>query len=346
MPDAHDPSQPPDAMMMLHAITNDEPGRIAALQRYEILDTPTEGAFDKVTNLVRTLFSVPISAVSLIDTNRQWLKSHPGLDVSETPRDLAFCDHAIRQDDPLIIPDAQDDPRFRDNPLVTGDPGIRSYAGVPLRTPDGYNIGSLCAIDTRARDFPPEQMEIMKGLAAIVVEQMELRMLAERDHLSGAMTRRAFVAEIDKRIALFVRHQRPAALVLLDIDHFKRINDSHGHPVGDRVIEAVARCCADLSRPSDSLGRIGGEEFGLLLPETSETEALAAARRFCAAIEALDILHDPPLRVTASFGVAAIGAGRMTSQDWLTAADAALYEAKRSGRNRAVLAPIETVRAA
>ncbi|BBF68234.1 MULTISPECIES: sensor domain-containing diguanylate cyclase [Sphingomonas] len=331
---------------MLQAITNDEPGRIAALRRYEILDTPTEGAFDKVTNLVRTLFGVPISAVSLIDKDRQWFKAIAGLDVQATPRSVAFCDHAIRQSDPLVIPDTQDDVRFRDNPLVTGDPGIRSYAGVPLRTPDGYNIGSLCAIDTRARDFPAEQMEIMKGLAAIVVEQMELRMLAERDHLSGAMTRRAFVAEIDKRIALFVRHQRPAALILLDIDHFKRINDCHGHPVGDRVIEAVAQCCAGLSRPSDSLGRIGGEEFGLLLPETSETEALAAARRFCAAIEALEIPHDPPLRVTASFGVAAIGPGRMTSQDWLTATDAALYEAKRGGRNRAVLAPIEAIRAA
>ncbi|NML10669.1 sensor domain-containing diguanylate cyclase [Sphingobium sp. AR-3-1] len=330
----------------MHAISNDEPGRIAALQRYEILDTPVEGAFDKVTNLVRALFGVPISAVSLIDKDRQWFKSIAGLDVSATPRSIAFCDHTIRQDEPLVITDAREDPRFRDNPLVTGDPGIRSYAGVPLRTPDGYNIGSLCAIDTRARDFPPEQMEILKGLAPIVVEQMELRLLAERDHLSGALTRRAFVAEIDKRIALFVRHQRPAALILLDIDRFKRINDSYGHPVGDRVIEAVAARCASLSRPSDSLGRIGGEEFGLLLPETSEADALAAARRFCAAIEDLCIPHDPPLRVTASFGVAAIGPGRMTSHDWLATADAALYAAKRNGRNRAVLAPIEAIRAA
>lgn len=330
----------------MHAITNDEPGRIAALQRYEILDTPVEGAFDKVTNLVRALFGVPISAVSLIDKDRQWFKSIVGLDVPSTPRSIAFCDHTIRQDEPLVITDTHDDLRFRDNPLVTGDPGIRSYAGVPLRTPDGYNIGSLCAIDTRARDFPPEQMAILEGLAPIVVEQMELRLLAERDHLSGALTRRAFVAEIDKRIALYVRHERPAALILLDIDHFKRINDNHGHPAGDRVIEAVAARCASLSRPSDSIGRIGGEEFGLLLPETNEADALAAARRFCAAIQDMSVPHDPPLRVTASFGVAAIGPGRMTSQDWLTAADAALYAAKRSGRNRAVLAPVHAIRAA
>lgn len=332
--------------MMSPTIMNDEPGRIAALHRYVILDTPAEGAFDKITNLVRALFGVPISAVSLIDTNRQWFKSHPGLDASQTPRNVAFCDHVIRQDEPMIIPDARIDPRFAANPLVTGDPGIRSYVGVPLRTPDGYNVGSICAIDTRTRDFGPEQVEILRGLAPIIVEQMELRLLAERDHLSGAMTRRAFVAEMDKQIALFIRHRRPAALLLLDIDHFKAINDGHGHPTGDRVIEALAAQCRSLSRPSDSLGRLGGEEFGLLLPETSEADALAAARRFCAAIAAMEVPHDPPLRITASFGVAAIGNGRMSSNDWLAAADTALYEAKRNGRNRAILAPLDAVRAA
>ena len=312
------------------AIPIDEPARIAALRRYGILDTPAEGAFDKVTDLVRTLFDVPISAVSLIDTERQWFKSITGLDISETARSMAFCDHAIRQDEPLVITDAQADPRFCDNPLVTGEPGIRSYAGVQLRTPDGHNLGSLCAIDTRPRTFSPEQMEVLKGLAPIVVEQMELRLLAERDHLSGALTRRAFIAE----------------LVLLDIDHFKQINDRYGHPAGDRVIEAVAALCKGLSRPSDAFGRIGGEEFGLLLPEAHEADALAVANRIRSAIERFEITNNPPLHVTASFGVATIGAGRMSSEAWLSAADAALYQAKRAGRNRAILAPIEAVRAA
>jgi diguanylate cyclase (GGDEF)-like protein len=324
----------------------DEAGRLAALDRYAILDTPREGAFDKITALVRTLVGVPISAVSLVDRDRQWFKSIAGLDIEQTPRPVAFCDHAIRQPEPLVIPDAQVDDRFRDNPLVTGSPGIRSYAGVPLRTPDGYQIGSLCAIDTRARDFSPDQMAILQGLAPIVVEQMELRLLAERDGLSGAMTRRAFVAAIDRQIALFVRHDRPSALVLLDIDHFKTVNDTHGHPAGDRVIQAVADLCATLSRPSDSLGRLGGEEFGLLLPETSEADAMLAAQRFCDAVAALTIANDPPLRVTASFGVAAIGPGRMTSADWLATADTALYAAKRAGRNRVMLAPLQALCAA
>ncbi|MEJ7926034.1 sensor domain-containing diguanylate cyclase [Sphingobium sp. AN641] len=332
--------------MTSHDKLSDEPGRLAALERYDILDTPAEGAFDKITQLVRAVLNVPMSAVSLIDADRQWFKSHPGLEISQTPRDVAFCDHTIRDSGPMIVPDATQDPRFCDNMLVTGDPGVASYAGVPLRTPDGYNIGSLCAIDTRPRAFDPAQIEILQSLAAIIVEQMELRRIAERDFLSGALTRRAFIAEMDKAIALFDRRQRPASLLLLDIDHFKRINDSHGHPVGDRTIQAVAELCTMLKRPSDSLGRIGGEEFALLLPETDEDDALLAAQRFCEAIAKLEIEHETPIHVTASFGVAAIGTGRLHSDGWLGAADAALYEAKRGGRNRVTVAPLPRIRAA
>ena len=324
----------------------DEQGRLAALHRYDILDTPAEGAFDKITEMVRSVVGVPISAVSLVDRERQWFKSIAGLDAAQTPRSVAFCDHTIRQEGPLVVSDAQADARFLDNPLVTGDPGIRSYAGVALRTPDGYQIGSLCAIDTKARDFSPEQLAVLSGLAPIVVEQMELRLLAERDTLSGALTRRAFTAEIDKQIALFQRHQRPSVLLLLDIDHFKAINDSHGHGAGDEVIAAVADLCRTLSRPSDSLGRLGGEEFGLLLAETSEADALAAAQRFCDTLARHVVPHDPPLTVTASFGVAAVGRNRLTSASWIAAADAALYAAKRGGRNRVMLAPQDALRAA
>jgi diguanylate cyclase (GGDEF)-like protein len=324
----------------------DEPARLAALRRYDVLDTPAEPVFDRVTQLVRSILGVPLSAVSLIDTDRQWFKSIDGLDVMETPREIAFCDYTIRDRQPMIVNDAHLDDRFSGNPLVTGNPNIRSYAGIPLETPDGYNIGSLCAIDLAPRSFDPAQIEILKGLAALVVEQLELRRIAERDHLSGAMTRRAFVTELDKAIALFTRHERPASLLLLDIDHFKAINDNYGHPIGDRVIMAIAGCCATLKRPSDSIGRLGGEEFGVLLPETSEEDAARAAKRFCDAIAALEIAHEPPLRVTASFGVAAINTDRTESESWLAAADKALYEAKRNGRNCVRVAPSDTRHAA
>lgn len=332
---------------MFDAKLVDEPARVAALRRYDVLDTPAEAPFDKITNLVRTVLGVPMSAVSLIDSDRQWLKSHPGMDGNETTRDVAFCDYTIRAREPLVVNDASTDARFRDNPHVVGDPNILSYAGVPLETPDGYNIGSLCAIDTCRREFDAAHIEILKGLAALVVDQLELRRIAERDHLSGALTRRAFVAELDKAISLHVRHGRPAALVLLDIDHFKTINDSYGHPVGDLAIRAVADCFAGMKRPADAFGRVGGEEFALLLPEISEEDALIAAERYRAAIADIRIDHDPPFRITASFGVAALTAQRERSETWLAHADAALYDAKRSGRNcirRAAMVP-ETIAA-
>jgi diguanylate cyclase (GGDEF)-like protein len=324
----------------------DEAGRRAALARYDVLDTAGEGAFDKITDLVRTVLGVPMSAVSLIDADRQWFKSHPGIAATETPRSIAFCDHTIRRRDPMVVPDASRDSRFQENPFVIGDPNVASYAGVPLETPDGYNIGALCAIDTRPREFDPAQIAVLKSLAALVVEQLELRNLAERDSLTGALTRRAFVADIDRKISLFMRSQQPAAIVMLDIDHFKKINDTFGHPVGDKVIRAVAELCNQERRPPDMFGRLGGEEFALLLAETGEDAAVQAAHRFCRSLRQLIVENDPPLRLTASFGVAAICPRRLTSDAWLAAADEALYEAKRTGRDRVCVAPVANSRAA
>jgi GAF domain-containing protein len=115
--------------------------RLAALYRYDVLDTPPEEAFDRITRLARMVLQLPIVLVSLIDRERQWFKSRQGLAATETPRSMSFCTHAIQRDVPMIVQDACADPRFQDNPLVVGDPGIRFYLGVPLRTPDGHNSG-------------------------------------------------------------------------------------------------------------------------------------------------------------------------------------------------------------
>ena len=325
---------------------HDEQGRLAALTRYDILDTAPECGFDTITELVRTVLRVPISAISLLDGDRQWFKSRAGLEATETPRDVAFCNHTIRQPGPLIVPDASQDLRFCENPLVTGDPYIASYAGVPLRSPDGYTIGSLCAIDTKPRVYDPMQIEVLERLADLVVEHLELRSLAKRDSLTGALTRRAFTADLDKAVSLFGRQQRPAALIMIDIDHFKQINDRYGHPTGDKAIQAVAALCERGRRPSDSFGRLGGEEFGLLLPETSEADAISVARRLCKAIGELEVPDTPSIRLTASFGVATIGFDRVSREAWMEAADAGLYAAKHTGRNRVCVTPAAVGKAA
>jgi len=321
----------------------DEAARQIALERYDVLDSPPERAFERITQLVRNILGVPMAAVSLIDKDRQWFKSHDGIDTDETARNVAFCDHTIQQRAPFVVPDARADARFSANPLVTDGPHIRSYAGVPLTTPDGYNIGSLCALDTAPRDYEPGQLEILRNLADLVIEQLELRRIAERDHLTGALTRRAFIVEMDRSIALYGRYGRPASLLLFDIDRFKAINDEHGHPAGDRVIRAVVDLCVGHMRPSDMIGRVGGEEFAILMPETEAPAAATAAERLRAALSDLEIAHVPPLRATASFGVAGLGPSLPSSDAWLAAADAALYAAKRGGRDRVELAKGEPV---
>lgn len=318
----------------------DEAGRIAALHRLEVLDTGPELQFDKIVALVCTVLGVPTAAVTLVDQDRQWFKARRGLAETQTSRAESFCAHTIRQREPLVIEDASTDPRFADNSFVTGPWNIRAYAGVPLTTADGYNVGALCAIDTVPRTFTETELDLLARFGHLVIDELELREIANSDYLTGALSRRGLVTALAAEIARSRRYDRPAALALLDIDHFKQINDQWGHPAGDIVLrELAARCMATL-RPSDMIGRIGGEEFALLLPETTLAEAHAVAERIRLAIESVGFENGSaePIAVTVSLGIAPFTSETPTPNAWLAAADAPLYAAKRDGRNRCVLA--------
>lgn len=308
----------------------DEPGRIAALVRLMVLDTAAEPQFDKITSLVRTVLDVPIAAVSLIDNERQWFKSMQGLDATETPRNISFCTHTITSRSPLNVGDAWCDDRFRDNPLVTQNPNIRAYLGAPLQTSDGYNIGALCAIDTRQRDFSPQHEKVLEAFASLVIDELELRLIASRDALTGAMSRRAFLQRAEGQSAN--RNQPLSTLAIFDIDHFKSINDSHGHPFGDEVLKRVVETCVANLAGCDVIGRLGGEEFGVLFARQDLDAAHAAAERLRRAIAGLVFGSVPNLKVSASFGLAELSQGSIDAA--MAEADAALYVAKRAGRNR------------
>jgi diguanylate cyclase (GGDEF)-like protein len=311
----------------------DEQGRLAAVHRYEVLDTPAEEPFDRITKLVQMVLGVPIAVVTLIDSDRQWFKSCVGLESSGTARDVSFCTHTIQRREAMNIPDATKDSRFADNPLVTGEPFIRSYLGVPLMTPDGYNVGALCAIDRRPREFSEEQTQMLASFASLVVDELELRRIAQTDHLTGAATRRGFVLELEKQISRMKRGGQASGLILLDVDHFKQVNDTYGHPVGDAVLRNLAERVRGKLRTGDTLGRLGGEEFGILLPDADAKAAVESAERLRLAVAAEAIVQEPELRVTISLGVSAkteIG----TPAEWIAVADEALYEAKRTGRDR------------
>lgn len=322
----------------MQALRNDEAARLAALAAYDILDSAPEKPFERVVRLVRKLLDVPMATVTLIDQDRQWFKARHGIEASETERKVAVCDHTIRARDPLMIPDLREDPRFRDIPAVSADSPIISYLGIPLVNEDGFALGALCAMDSVPREHAPEQVAILSDLADMVIDWMEMRRISRTDFLTGAMTRRAFRLELEKEMARFDRHRRPAAIVLFDIDHFKRINDTHGHAAGDEVLKAVVAECRERLRTGDIVARLGGEEFCLLLPETETADASVVAERFRAAIEAIELEDLPDLSITSSFGIAPLLPAHDTPEAWIHAADRALYRAKETGRNRCCLA--------
>jgi GAF domain-containing protein len=159
--------------MQAPAQPSNEASRIETLREFLILDTPPEDRFDNLTQAAASFFRVQIAVVSLVDVNRQWFKSTCGLDVSETPRDVSFCGHAILQNDVMVIEDALLDARFADNPLVVGGPKVRFYAGAPLTASNGCNVGTLCLIDPRPRTMSAIELEMLADMAKVVVGELE-----------------------------------------------------------------------------------------------------------------------------------------------------------------------------
>jgi two-component sensor histidine kinase len=180
-----------------------EAERMAAVRRFDVLDTPPDGAFDRITALAARRFDVPISIISIVDEDRIWFKSRHGLPVEQIDRAPGLCASAILGNEPYLLPDASIDPRSLANPLVAGDFGLRFYAGVPLTTSDGYNLGTLCVIDKEPRPIDRAQIEDLKDLAKVVMDQMEMRLSARRavgeaEHL--ARQAQLMAKEIDHRV--------------------------------------------------------------------------------------------------------------------------------------------------
>ncbi|HVG40809.1 MAG TPA: GAF domain-containing protein [Chitinophagaceae bacterium] len=150
--------------------------RIEKLKSYDILDTPPDGNFERITQLAAAIFKVPIAIISLVDSDRIWFKSHYGLPINQIDREPGLCASAILSNDPYIVENAIEDPRTLANPLVAGDFGLRFYAAAPLQTEENYNLGTLCILDKTPRTFTPEQKDILKKMASIVMDEMELRL--------------------------------------------------------------------------------------------------------------------------------------------------------------------------
>lgn len=310
-------------------IPKDEQQRLKTLRSLNILDTSAEERFDRLTRMAKRMFDTPIALVSLVDENRQWFKSCIGLGVSETPRDISFCGHAILGDEIFIISDTAEDERFADNPLVLNDPNIRFYAGCPLRFLDGSKLGTLCIIDRKPRDLNEEDMEALKDLALTTERELSAVKLATEDELTNIMNRRGFMMLANHSIKFFVRQEIPASLVFLDLNKFKAINDEFGHAEGDRVLTVFSNLIKGVCRESDLFARLGGDEFVILFSNTSKSAAEDIFSRFRKSLDEFNRKEDRGYNISFSYGIVGFDPEKHKSIDVLLAeGDSAMYEWK------------------
>lgn len=344
-----------------------EPARLAALARYAILDTPPEQAFDDIARLASMVCATPAAAVALIDRSRVWLKARLGVDVDEVPRPLSISERVLNRHEPVVISETLADARDAGSPVrIEGRP-MRFVAAAPLLAPDGHVLGTVCVGDHRPRMLSAQQREGLEVLARQTTHLLELRRyaleqrqllsereavaerverahaeledrherlldIARRDPLTGLLNRAALSQLLRDPEQLRRLEASNYCLILLDIDHFKQVNDRHGHLLGDRALRTVAEVLGASVRESDIAVRFGGEEFLVALPATDLARATEIAHRIRESVEAAPL----PFPLTISAGVAAGDATLDRPEQVFDRADQALYRAKAAGRNRVV----------
>ena len=457
--------------MKIAPLPANEQERLEALKKYGILDTEPEAAFASMVHLAAYICQTPIAAISLVDEHRQWFKAITGLDAKETSRDVAFCAHTILQDEAMIVHDAQQDERFFDNPLVTLAPDIRFYAGFPLVTAQGYQLGTLCVIDRVPRVLDAAQLNAIKVLADNVMAHLDLRLShkhirqyvddlqlaatifesssesmiitdaenriitvnpafttttgytlnevvgrnpnllssgkqhkefyqemwhalntvghwngevwnlrkngelyaewlsiniifnddgskrlhvalfsditirkqadeliwkhANHDHLTQLPNRRLFRDRLDQSVKMAHRTGDSLALLFIDLDRFKEVNDTLGHDVGDKLLMEAAGRINQCVRKMDTVARMGGDEFTVILSNISDpVYAGNVATSIIRKLGEPFIIGAEVLNVSASIGITLYPADGGNSEQLLKNADIAMYAAKISGRNR------------
>ncbi len=316
-----------------YPVPEGETERLNKLMGYDILDTAPEKPFDKITQLASTMFDTPVSLVSFVDEKRQWLKSKVGIYMKEIPREISFCAHTICVDEVMVIPDTFEDKRFKQNPLVVNYPEMRFYAGTPLRTSDGFNIGTLSIIDNHPKEFSQNEEMMLQKLGSLVMQEMSLREDAACDYLTKAMNRRTFINLLNKEIKRANRHGAEFCLAILDIDNFKKVNDEHGHLAGDEVLKAMSKLCEHNIRLSDIWCRLGGEEFACMLIGTDAENANKVVNKLRKMVAETKVKTDKgDIGITVSAGICEYK--DMEVSELIENADKALYAAKAAGRNQ------------
>jgi diguanylate cyclase (GGDEF)-like protein/PAS domain S-box-containing protein len=339
----------------------DEDGRIHRLHSADILDTPAEAAYDDIARSAAELFEAPIAMVSLVDAQRQWAKATIGPVPDHLAREASFCAHAICSAELMEVADSHEDDRFRDSPLVVDDPHVRYYAGAPLRGPNGQHYGTLCVMDVVPRTATDAQRAGLVRLADQATILLELRhrtnegrrtlrelavALQERDAATSALRSREHedpLTGIENRSSLMARLEAAidktrsndvrVALLVCDVDGLRLINDALGHAAGDQLLQEIAHRIQQCVRSTETVARLAGDEFAVLVPNSTESIDTLAHRILERVSEPLNISGLAQILPSISIGIA-VGCGRTNADRLLLDADTAAIRARALGGGR------------
>jgi diguanylate cyclase (GGDEF)-like protein len=329
-----------------------EEERLAELNGYGFLDGKPQDVLDQICRLAADIFNTPVAVVSLLDKDEQVFAARCGLDYERTPREVSFCAWTVAGEEVMVVEDASADPRFAANPLVTGELGVRFYAGAPLMLRPGVPLGALALIDKVPRSFSREEAEQLARMAELVTNDFRRRRamveLARREHalerlayvdsLTGLPNRALFQQEFAEAVSRAGRRDGKVGLILFDLDHFKDVNDTLGYEAGDALLKSVSDRLSQAYRKTDTVARLGGDEFAVILPHIAGYDDLARPTE-----KVMELLRHPlehggkTLSITASVGAAIFPDDDADPAQLLKNADIALHQAKAQGRNRITL---------
>ena len=306
----------------------DELHRQAALYALGLLDTEQEEEFDRIARLAQRLLSVPSALVSFMDHDRQWYKARVGVEANEVERSTTFCTHVVADGKPLIVEDARDDPRFAANPHVVADDGVRFYAGVPIHSPNGQSVGTLCVFDSKPRKVSTAEIDPLFDLAAMVDEIILARVAATIDELTGVQNRRGFMKAAEPLLRLADRAGVVMTLGYFDVNGLKPINDNLGHEAGDKAIAEAAKLLIHCFRAADVVARMGGDEFAVLFASAGVDGAAIAYERLRSAVDQQNQTRRLPFDLNIAAGFVERQPNGLTLEEMLAQADAEMYRAK------------------
>ena len=322
-----------------------ESQRIRSLQALDVLDTPAEDRFDRITRMAKALFDVPIALVSIVDEDRQWFKSKQGLTVCSTDRAISFCGHAIVKDDVFWIEDASLDPRFHDNPLVEGEPHIRFYGGYPLASRFGHQVGTLCVIDTKPRPRTVREVGLLEDLGRMVESELNAWQLGasplempranqpvrrERlDPVTGCWESGAMRELLGHALELCEQTEQDATVTLCEVTGPALLDDRWKQGFGDQLMAEMAQLLRIESGTYDPIGRIGSETFLILWIGCDESRAVDRVERLCARAAEHPALHEAQIHLRVGHAVHQAGSGEPNPEALLQTASTSIRPAER-----------------